>query len=70
MSAPYIKHKRKFTLRHTSKFYKLMAVPDLMYGNENWSLNRSDKRKIEAAEMRFDINFGTKKEKSADIRTH
>ena len=53
MSAPYIKHKRKFTLRHTSKFYKLMAVPDLMYGNENWSLNRSDKRKIEAAEMRF-----------------
>ena len=24
-----------------------------MYGNENWSLNRSDKRKIEAAEMRF-----------------
>ena len=24
-----------------------------MYGSENWSLNRSDKRKIEAAEMRF-----------------
>ena len=30
-----------------------MAVPVLMYGSENWSLNRSDKRKIEAAEMRF-----------------
>ena len=30
-----------------------MAVPVLMYGRENWSLNRSDKRKIEAAEMRF-----------------
>ena len=30
-----------------------MAVPVLMYGIENWSLNRSDKRKIEAAEMRF-----------------
>ena len=30
-----------------------MAVPALMYGSENWSLNRSDKRKIEAAEMRF-----------------
>ena len=24
-----------------------------MYGSENWSLNRSDKMKIEAAEMRF-----------------
>ena len=30
-----------------------MAVPVLMYGSENWSLNRSDKRKIEAAEMRY-----------------
>ena len=35
------------------KFYKVMAVPVLMYGSENWSLNRSDKRKIEAAEMIF-----------------
>ena len=35
------------------KFYKVMAVPVLIYGIENWSLNRSDKRKIEAAEMRF-----------------
>ena len=24
-----------------------------MYGSENWFLNRSDKRKVEAAEMRF-----------------
>ena len=24
-----------------------------MYGSENWSLNRSDKRRTEAAEMRF-----------------
>ena len=24
-----------------------------MYGSENWSLNQSDKKKIEAAEMRF-----------------
>ena len=35
------------------KFYKVMAVPVLMYGSENWSLNQSDKRKIETAEMRF-----------------
>ena len=38
---------------HSIKFYQVMAVPVLMYGSENWSLNRSDKRKIEAAEMRF-----------------
>jgi hypothetical protein len=30
-----------------------MPIPVLMYGSENWSLNQSDKRKIEAAEMRF-----------------
>ena len=24
-----------------------------MYGSENWSLSRSDRRKIEAAEIRF-----------------
>ena len=30
------------------KFYMV-----LMFGSENWSLNRSDKRKIEAAEIRF-----------------
>ena len=30
-----------------------MAVPVLTYSSENWSLNRSDKRTIEAAEMRF-----------------
>jgi hypothetical protein len=30
-----------------------MEVPALIYGSENWSLNRSDRRKIEATEMRF-----------------
>lgn len=35
------------------KFYKTMAVPMLTYGCENWTVNRSDRRKIEAAEMRF-----------------
>jgi hypothetical protein len=28
-------------------------APVLMYDSENWSLNRSEKRKIQAAEMRF-----------------
>lgn len=42
------------TLRTTQlKFYKTMAVPMLTYACENWTLNRSDKRKIETAEMKF-----------------
>jgi hypothetical protein len=35
------------------KFYKVMAVPVLMYGSENWAMNRADKRTVEAAEMKF-----------------
>ena len=31
----------------------MLAVPVLMQGSENLTLNRSGKRKIEAAEMRF-----------------
>jgi hypothetical protein len=34
------------------KFHKVMTVPVLMYSSDNWSLNLSDKRKIEPAEMR------------------
>ena len=45
--------KRKTQLLTEIKLYKVMAVPVLMYASENWSLNRSDKRKIESAEMRF-----------------
>ena len=51
-----------------------MPVPVLMYASENWSLNRSDKRKIEAAEMRFlrpmvGYTLWDKKKKiSSDIR--
>ena len=45
--------KGKTQLSTQIKFYKLMAVPVMMYDSENWSLNRSDKTKIEAAEIRF-----------------
>ena len=45
--------KGKTQLSTQIKFYKVMAVPVLMYGSDNWPLNRSTKRKIEAAEMRF-----------------
>ena len=43
----------KTQLSTQNKFYKVMAVAVLMYGSENWPLKRSEKRKIEAAEMRF-----------------
>ena len=43
-----------------------------MYGSENWSLNRSDKREIEAAEMRFLTPMAGytlwDKKRSSDIR--
>ena len=35
------------------RFYKVLAVPLLTYGSENWVLNRTAKRRIETAEMRF-----------------
>jgi hypothetical protein len=42
------------TLQSTQlKFYKIMAVPMLTYASENWTINRSDKKKIESAEMKF-----------------
>ena len=44
---------KKTQLSTQIKFYKVMAVPVLIYGSENQSLNRPDKRKFEAAKMRF-----------------
>jgi len=38
------------------KFYKVMAVPVLLYGCETSAPNRSDKRKMETAEMRLLIH--------------
>jgi hypothetical protein len=35
------------------KVYKVMAVPMLMYGSENWSKSGADRRTVEAAEMKF-----------------
>ena len=64
--------KGKTQLSTQIKFHKVMAVPVLMYGSENWSLNRSDKRKIEAAEMRLLRSLAGytlwDKKRSADIR--
>jgi hypothetical protein len=35
------------------KLYNGIAVPMLMCGSENWARNRSERRKIEAVEMRI-----------------
>ena len=57
--------KGKTQLPTKIKFYKVMAVPVLMYG-------RSDKRKIEVAEMRFLRSIAgytlLDKKRSSDIR--
>ena len=60
--------KGKTQLSTQIKFYKVMAVPVLMYSSENWPLNRSDKRKIEAAEMRFLRPMAGLKTGSSDIQ--
>jgi hypothetical protein len=47
--------------------FMVIAVPVLMYGSENWSLNRPDNRTLEAAKIRFSrsmpdiVLFGIKK---------
>jgi hypothetical protein len=35
------------------KFYKVLAIPMLLYRAECWSLNRQEMRRIEATERRF-----------------
>jgi hypothetical protein len=45
---------RQKTSQNTQlKFYKIIAVPMLTYASENWTINRSDKKQIESAEMKF-----------------
>ena len=52
----------------------MMAAPVMMHGSENWFLNRSDKKKIEAAEMGFlrpmaEYTLWDKKKKQQHKRT-
>lgn len=35
------------------KFYKVMAIPMLLYGNETWTMNKKDATKIQSAEVKF-----------------
>lgn len=49
-----IKRSLKSTRKETKiKFYKVMAVPMLLYGSEFWILTKKEERRIEAAEMKF-----------------
>jgi hypothetical protein len=42
----------KRTLRTKTRRYNV-EVPMLMYGSENWTMNRADRRRVEVAEMKF-----------------
>jgi hypothetical protein len=35
------------------KFYAVVVAPVFMYRSENWALNRSERRKVVTAEIRF-----------------
>ena len=35
------------------KFYKVMVLPSLLFGIENWTLTKGQTSRIQAAEMRF-----------------
>ena len=49
--------KRETQFATEIKFYKVIAVLVLMYGSKNWSLNRPDRPKIKAAEMRAQLGI-------------
>jgi hypothetical protein len=36
-----------------TKFYKIMAVPVLLYGSETWTLRKRDWNRIQAAETKY-----------------
>lgn len=64
---------RKVRKETLLKFYKVMALPALLYGCENWVLRKKDERRIEAVEMKF-LRFVAgytlfDKKRSEDIRS-
>jgi hypothetical protein len=40
-------------VRNVLKFYKVMAVPAMPYASEKWTVNWSDKRKLELTEIQI-----------------
>ena len=51
--------------RYGIKFYKVMAVPVLMFGSESWTLTQNQRKRIEAAEMTF-----LRRAKECTLRDH
>jgi hypothetical protein len=45
--------RRKPVQKQIKKFYKIMAVPVLLYGSETWTLRKRDWNRIQAAEMKY-----------------
>ena len=44
---------RKLRTENILKTYNTLIVPILLYGSENWTLTVSQRRRIEAAEMKL-----------------
>jgi len=44
---------RKVRTENILKIYNNLIVPALLYGSENWTLTASQRRRIEAAEMKL-----------------
>ena len=47
------KHLKKTRTDTQTKFYKVVARPSLLYGNETWVTTKTDMTRLEAAEMSF-----------------
>jgi hypothetical protein len=44
---------RKVRKETLLRFYKIMAIPTSLYGSECWTLTKSQKSRLETAEMHF-----------------
>jgi hypothetical protein len=48
------KNPKEKTRKETNlKFYKIMAVPVILYGSETWTPRKRDWNRIQAAEMNY-----------------
>jgi hypothetical protein len=45
--------KKKSRKERNLKFFKIMAVPVLLYGSETWTPRKRDWKRIQAAEMKY-----------------
>jgi hypothetical protein len=50
---PFFEEKKKTRKETNLKFYKIMAVPVLLYDSETWPPRKRDWNRIQAAEMKY-----------------